>query len=385
MANRKDSKGRVLRTGESQRKDGIYMYRYTDINKKRVCVYAPTLKELREKEKEIQELINHGICYIENSLTLVQLIEYYKKLKQEVSYSTKVLYNRTIKLLNQTVLGSKKIKDVKSSDLRLWFIHLYKNGKGYNSIKALYAVIKAAYKIALTEDIVNKSPCNFTLSSVIEDNSTHRRSLTNEECKNILIYLKESPKHRRYLPIFIILLETGVRVGELCGLTLNDIDLENRIISISHQLIVEDKSRFTITTPKSKSGIRKIPMTESVYRSFKEVIEERKQLPKIKTNVDGYTDFIFLTKKGRPLYPRCLIMYFHDIIQAYNELHSDNPMVQITPHMLRHTFCSKLANNGMSIKNLQYLMGHANASVTLNTYTHTVYSVAAEEMLQKIG
>lgn len=385
MANRKDSKGRVLRTGESQRKDGIYMYRYTDFNKKRVTVYASTLKELREKEKEIQNLTNNGISYSDGALTLKQLIERYKEIKQGVSYNTKVVYDSIIKLLSETQLGNKKIKDIKGSDLKLWFIYLHNNGRKYNSIKAVYAVIKAAYRVALMEDLVAKTPCNFLLSSIIEDDSVHRRALTDEECEKIINYLKGSTKYRRFLPIFIILLETGLRAGELCGLTMNDIDLENRTINVSHQLIVEKSNYLTITKPKSTNGIRKIPMTELVYQSFKDAIEFRQQVPNLGIEVDGYRDFIFLKISGMPMYPRYIAQYFRFIVDAYNELNCNEPMIRFTPHVLRHTFCSKLAKNGMSIKNLQYLMGHSNVSLTLNVYTHTSYDMAAEEMMQKIG
>ena len=69
-------------------------------------------------------------------------------------------------------------------------------------------------------------------------------------------------------------------------------------------------------------------------------------------------------------------------MKKYKKLHPDKPLPHITPRVFRHTFCTNYANSGMDIKNLQYLMGHSDASVTLNVYTHASYAHAAEQMAQ---
>ena len=91
---RKDNKGRILRTGESQRKDLIYQYRYTDIRGKRQTVYSSDLKELRKKEKEIQKQLDDGIDYATGKINVIQLLERYISIKQGVRYNTKVGYTR---------------------------------------------------------------------------------------------------------------------------------------------------------------------------------------------------------------------------------------------------------------------------------------------------
>ena len=80
MANRKDQKGRVLKTGESQRKDGIYQYRYTDVRGKRQTVYAPDLKSLREKEKELQKSFYFEVDYTKGNITVLELVQKYLNL-----------------------------------------------------------------------------------------------------------------------------------------------------------------------------------------------------------------------------------------------------------------------------------------------------------------
>ena len=98
---RKDYKGRILKTGESQRKDGIYQYRYTDCRGKRQCVYAPTLQELRQKEKDIQKQIDDGIDYEAGQITVIELLEKYISLKKGVRYNTQVGYNFVLNLVKK--------------------------------------------------------------------------------------------------------------------------------------------------------------------------------------------------------------------------------------------------------------------------------------------
>ena len=106
---RKDSKGRVLRTGESQRKDLTYQYRYTDVTGKRRTVYANDLQELRKKEAAIQKDIDDGIYYCEGNVTVIELLERYISLKQGVRYATKVGYNFVLNLVKKEDFGFRKI------------------------------------------------------------------------------------------------------------------------------------------------------------------------------------------------------------------------------------------------------------------------------------
>ena len=119
---RKDNKGRILRTGESQRKDLIYQYRYTDIRGKRQTVYSSDLKELREKEKEIQKQLDDGIDYAAGKITVIQLLERYISIKQGVRYNTKVGYNFVLNLVKKEDFGYRSIRDIKVSDAQKWII-----------------------------------------------------------------------------------------------------------------------------------------------------------------------------------------------------------------------------------------------------------------------
>lgn len=131
---RKDNKGRVLKTGESQRKDLIYQYRYTDCRGKRQTIYAPTLQELRQKEKEIQKQVDDGIDYEAGQITVIDLLEKYISLKKGVRYNTQVGYQFVLNLVKKEDFGYRKISTIKVSDAKQWFAKLQKDGRGYSTI-----------------------------------------------------------------------------------------------------------------------------------------------------------------------------------------------------------------------------------------------------------
>ena len=144
-AKRKDKKGRVLRTGESQRKDLTYQYRYTDSSGKRHTVYAPTLDGLREKEKEINSAENAGASYNDGGITVIELLERYISLKQGVRYATTVGYGFVLSLVKKEAFGQRRIRDIKPSDAKLWFMKLQKDGRGYSTITSVRGVVKPAF------------------------------------------------------------------------------------------------------------------------------------------------------------------------------------------------------------------------------------------------
>ena len=186
----------------------------------------------------------------------------------------------------------------------------------------------------------------------------------------------------RYYDEFTVLLETGMRVSELCGLTRDQLDFEKRKIWVDHQLVRKADGTLYVEKTKTESGCRFIPMTDNVYAALKNILANRRN-PSVEYLVDGHSGFLLLDKNGKP----CVAMHIEHHMQwamkKYRKLHPNDPLPTITPHVLRHTFCTDMANAGMDIKDLQYLMGHSDAEVTLNVYTHASYA-HAESAMQKI-
>ena len=176
----------------------------------------------------------------------------------------------------------------------------------------------------------------------------------------------------------LVKMSTGMRISEFCGLTMKDIDLENRTVNIDHQLQRTSDMRYIIETTKTDAGTRVLPITEDVAQMFQAIIEDR-NAPKVEKSIDGYSGFLFYDDNGMPLVVMHWQHRFNHMVGRYNDIYRVQ-LPNITPHVCRHTYCSNMAKSGMNPKTLQYLMGHSDISVTMNVYTHIGFDDAEEEL-----
>ena len=191
-------------------------------------------------------------------------------------------------------------------------------------------------------------------------------------------FIKEDNHFCKYYDAIYILFNTGLRISEFCGLTISDIEFDNHRIKVDHQLQRKRNMEYVIETPKTEKGKRYVPMMNDVEESFRRIIENRKN-PKIEPMIGGYVGFLCLDKNEMPMVALHWEKYFQHIREKYNKIYRIQ-MPKVTPHVCRHTFCSNMAKSGMNPKTLQYIMGHADISVTLNTYTHLQFYDALQEM-----
>lgn len=381
MERRKDSKGRVLKKGESERKDGRYQYRYNDAFGARKTVYANGLNELRDLEKRIEKDIGDGIDYSKGQMTVYELVERYLSLKQGVRYNTRIGYNFVSNILGKEPFSRLKVSNVKVSDAQKWIIKMYNDGKGYSTLSSICGVVKPAFQMACNEDVIRKNPFDFKITDVVPNNSKKREALTEDEQTEWLSFIKNDKTYCKYYDEFVVLLNTGMRVSEFCGLTSKDLDFNNRKINVDHQLVRERNGKYYVEKTKTQAGCRFIPMTNEVFQSLKRIIENRPKL-KIEPFVDGYTGFILVDKNGNPKIALHIENEIRWSLKKYKKLFPNKPPIIVTPHVLRHTFCTNMINAGMDAKKLQYLMGHSDVSTTLNIYTHMGYEKASEQMLK---
>lgn len=389
---RKDKKGRVLRNGECQRKDGLYQYDYVDINGKSKCLYSWKLeatdplphgkrkcKSLREKEREVQRAIDDGIQPNGGQLTVVDLVQKYILQKKGVRESTKAGYKTVSNILKKEEFGAKRIDKVRLSDAKGWLIKLQeKDGKSYSSIHTIRGVLRPAFQMAVEDDLLRKNPFDFQLVSVIVNDSVTREAITHDEKRKFLEFVKNDKHFCKYYEGIYILFYTGMRISEFVGLTVKDINLRERTVKIDHQLHRTSQMRYIIEPPKTEAGKRVIPMQDGVYECFKRIIENRKN-PRIEPMVDGKSGFLYLDKNDMPMVALHWEKYFQHIVEKYNKIYKVQ-MPKITPHVCRHTYCSHCASSGMNPKHLQYLMGHSDIGVTLNTYTHVDFDNVKKEV-----
>lgn len=388
--NRRDSKHRVLRRGESIRADGKYQFKY-HIGGKPHFVYSwrlePTDKlplgkkpclSLRELEKQIGYDLDSQIDPVGKNITVVELVERYLRTKMGVRDSTRAGYRTVQRILDKEPFGEKKISQVKVSDAKLFLIKLQSDGKGYSSIHSIRGVLRPAFQMAVDDDVLHKNPFGFELATVIVNDSVTREAISREQMRKFLKFIHDDNVYCKYYEVVYILFHTGMRISEFCGLTLKDIDLENRIINIDHQLLRTSEMKYVIEATKTNAGTRKLPMTEDVFQCFQAIIEDREK-PRFEKMVDGHTGFLFTDKDGMPLVAMHWEHRFNHMVKRYNDIFRVQ-MPNITPHVCRHTYCSNMAKSGMNPKTLQYLMGHSDIGVTLNTYTHLGLEDAADEL-----
>ena len=387
---RRDNRNRILRNGESQRQDGRYAYKYKDLNGEIKFVYSWRLDKndrtpagkarelsLREKEKQIQQDLFNQIVPNGGNMTVLELVEKYLSLKVNVRHNTQANYNFVKGILKKEPFGSMRIDKVKLSDAKAWLIKLQKDGRGYSTIHSVRGVVRPAFEMAVNDDLIRKNPFGFELATVVVNDSVTREAITRAQERAFLSFIQNDPYYCKYYDGIYILFNTGLRISEFCGLTLSDIDFKKKRIRVDHQLQRKRDMEYIIEDTKTKSGERYVPMSQQVMDCFRRIIDNRKA-PNQEPMIDGYTGFLFLDKNGMPMVALHWEQYFKHILNKYNSIYKVQ-LPKITPHVCRHTFCSNMAQSGMSPKTLQYIMGHSDISVTLNTYTHLNFDDAKVE------
>ena len=394
---RRDNKNRILHSGETQRANGRYQFKYLDNNGNEKYVYSwrldkndPTPKgkkrdlSLREKEKQVELDLFDNIVSNGGNYTVLELVEKYVLLKTGVRHNTEANYKFVINIIKKEAFGKKRIDKVKLSDAKAWLIKLQKvDGRGYSSIHSIRGVVRPAFQMAVDDDLIRKNPFAFELATVVVNDSVTREAITRKQEREYLKFVKEDAHFCKYYEAIYILFNTGLRISEFCGLTMKDIDFKNMKIKVDHQLQRTRKMEYVIEDTKTESGVRYVPMTKEVSECFRTIIQNRPK-PDIEPMIDGYTGFLCLDKNDKPMVALHWEKYMQHIREKYNSIYRVQ-MPKITPHVCRHTFCSKMAKSGMNPKTLQYIMGHSDISVTLNTYTHISFEDAQSEMKRVVS
>lgn len=392
---RTDNRGRLLRNGEMQRKeDNRYLYRYTDLSGKKRTVYALTLVELREKEKQIERDLQDGIDSGKGDMTLNQLFYAYMETKSDLRESTRCNYLAVWKnAIEGTDLGNMKIAKIKQPHIRAFYSGLAKDGYAANTIKLYHNLIYPALELAVDSDIIRKNPAK-DCKKGIGGTKKERTALTIEEQGKMLDFVKDSARYKVYYPMLVFALSTALRVGELTGLRWSDVDLKQNVIHIRQQLTYKnlgDGCRFHLQPLKTDAGRRDIPLTASARRSLVRQRELSMMLGRIADaqGVDGVSDFVFTNSQGKPYATNAINFMLVNVVKGYNRIEETRAgnerrtpvlLPHISAHILRHTACTRLAETGLEPKVLQYIMGHANVSITLDVYTHLDFSQIQEKM-----
>lgn len=395
---RKDSKGRILKDGESQRTDGRYMFQYKDTYGKRKTLYSWKLVEtdktpkgkkemlsLREQEEQAKQDAKDGIRVCIGKMTLNDMFEIYFATKRNLKQSTRTNYRYMWDKYAKETIGKKKLYLIKKSDILHFYNDLLDSGFKPNSMEVMNTIMHPTFQMAVEDGYIRLNP---TAGCMAEIKKSHdwikpkRHALTIEQQKAFINYTANSPIFNHWLPLFITLLGTGCRIGEIIGLRWDDIDFKNDIISVNHNLIyrVQDNGecKFHITTPKTRNSVRIIPLLKDVKSVL--LKEKKRQFQcneKCNVEIDGYTNFIFTNRYGNVHNPMTINRAIKRIYSAYN-IEEENmakkerrkPILipHFSCHNFRHTFCTRFCENESNIKVIQEIMGHSDISTTMDVY-----------------
>ena len=339
---RKDNKGRNLKTGEYQRPDGRYEYRYKDeITGKRNSVYAADLASLREMEKKINKDMDDLLItdVSVKKLTVNTLFERYMATKN-IKERTKKNYIRMWDYRIRNTLGNIRVVDFKTSHVRTFFSALSDEGLAHSTIKGLYGLLNPSFELAVEDGIIRKNPVTGTLGDYGAP-AKEKEALTLEQQEKLLKFVEQSNVYKPHLPMMQVMFGACLRVSETIGLTWSDVDMKNREI-----------------------------------------------------HVGGRSGFIFNTKHGRPIMPAGVNSFLKNIVNAYNKKESKlaeeekrepELMPPISSHTLRHTGCTRLGENNVNPKVMQYVMGHSDAQITMNVYNHISDKSHVENEMSKMN
>ena len=385
---RKDFRGRALKTGEIQRaSDKRYQYSYTDPMGRRRYIYANDIVTLREKEKRLIKAQLDGLdLYARGVASVNDTFDRYILMKQNLRPSTRSNYTYTYDHFVRDNFGRKKIADVKYSDVLQYYQYLLdEKDIALGTLDSIHTVLNPTFQLAVRDDIIRKNPATGVMTEVNKrfgKNRGIRHALTPEQQEAFMDYMATHPVYYHWWPTFVVLLGTGCRIGEALGLRWVDLDFDNRMISINHNLVYypvgEDRtSVMHISLPKTEAGIRTIPMMDTVYDAFLMIKEEQDEKGAPDFEIDGMTGFVFANRFNAAMNPATVNRAIKRIIHSYNDeellaatREKREPLIipDFSCHHLRHTFCTRLCETETNLKVIQSIMGHASIQTTMDIY-----------------
>lgn len=404
MKRRKDSKGRVLQTGEYERPNGTYEYRYKDRLGKYRVIYAPNLQELRTREKEILKLTLSGrdSC---GTLTVNDIYAVWLQLKKSLKDNVFQNYVYLYEHWCRDTIGNIRINELKRSDIRSFYNTLYETYHcKISSLDNLHTVLHQVIQVAVDDDYIPYNPADGALKelkSLHPNDSIRRKSLSKKEETVFENYLFDNEQTKQWYPMFEVMLWTGLRASELCGLQWDDIDFEKNVINVQHNLVYYAKktkdgqkreSIYAVNPTKTIAGTRTIPMLNRVRDAF---IKQREWLQeadlKCTVHYGNCSDFVFLNKDGGTFNQSTINRAIHRIVRDCNDSIMNRQdyipgktvlLPRITSHVFRHTFATRMAEYGVNIKAAQYILGHEDIQTTYNIYVDALPEFNEKEIMK---
>lgn len=390
----KNLKGKELGVGFTQRQDGRYECKVT-LNGKRKTFYDKNLSDLRKVVNDARYEAEHGICGNNEKLTLNDWHKIWRETYKvgHIKGSTLEGYDRNYRVHIEDKLGQLLLKDIKSALIQSFINQLDKSGMASGTIRNILMLLSNMFDFAMQEDLIIKNPC-LNMQIPMKPKKVKKVLSKNEE----ILFMRESKLKSSYYSIYYTALATGMRVNEILGLTWDDIDFKESMLSINRTLVFVN-GKFALQTPKTLKSKRVIPMNSKLKTLLANHKRNQNNLkmehPERWEPYDMMyaNNLIFTTKNGKPVNYLDLNKGIKRIlgninrkesIQAKEEKREPILIENFTMHSLRHTFATKCFELEIEPKIVQELLGHSNISMTMNIYTHPSEAIkkAAIEKIQ---
>ena len=387
-----------LKKGETEKAKGGYEYRWTTDDGKRHSVFAPTLERLREIEEDLIVDEHDGIKTDVKAVTVNDCYWLWKDMKRGVKDSTFKNYIYMYETFVMPTFGQKRVTQVKKSDVKRFYNRLADDKiLKISTIDNIHNILHQVFQVAVDDNYIRLNPTDKMLKELkIAHNHEvdKRKALTLAQQELFINFIQKSPKYQRWYPVFFIMLNTGMRVGELTGLRWKDVDFENGYIDVNHTLVYYNHRDalgcyFSINTPKTEAGTRKIPMASGVREAF-ELEREYQRDTGVEnvSRVDGYDDFIFVNRFGQVQHQGTLNKAIKRIMRDCNDEVIEKEGIENDPvllpnfscHTLRHTFATRLCESGINVKVIQDVLGHADISTTMDIYVDVMDELKKREI-----
>lgn len=346
---------------------------------------------LEKLEKFKSERINYGNTTT-NKYTLKDWLEiwYNSYVIKNVKNSTRVSYEGIIRNHLNPHIGHIKLMDLRKSHIDNMYYELLLNGKGnkkntslsVKTVRNIHLVLHKALQEALEQELIVKNYASIAKVPTMKNSNVEKKEiqiLSKEEQNKLL---KIAQKDAIYGAVVIAALNTGMRKGELLGLTWNDINFDKQSITIKKQLRriknydtnINKKTILNLEYyTKTENSTRIIPMTNTLNNLLKEIYEKQNKWKKVLGTKYQDNNMVFCKTDGTFLDP-------DTVLQKYKQMLKDGNIKDCTFHALRHTFASRALESKISAKTVSKILGHSSVQFTLDTYTHVLEELQIEEM-----
>lgn len=365
----KDLRGKELGVGISQRKDGLYTARFTKRDGRRIQKYFNKLADCKNWIAEETYKDKHGSLEALEDLVTDAWFDYWITQVKEsnIRETTKKRYRSHYKNHISPVIGKMLVSEVRPIHCQMLLNKMAKDKKN-STIRNVRMLLFSIFESAMDNQIILNNPVNGNVKCTTGKSSEKKEALTLEEQNALLCATEVS----RYKNQYQFILQTGLRTGEMIALKWSDVDMKNRLLHITKTMDAQHPNkRWRVGEPKSKSGIRDIPLTDEAVRILMDQKEKNKKIAVIPME---YADYIFLNHKGQPVSN-----------EAYNcallRVCKKAKIRDISMHILRHSFATRCIEAGMKPKVLQRILGHATLSMTMDLYV----SVTEEELQKEVA